>query len=99
MSFCCPRCRGLLSEEPSELQCQNCSSIYRMRLGFVDFRVRTASDIDADQDLRLAEALAERELHTSLGPTIIRCTPERPPSSMTGMRHTFMAKRSEPRAP
>lgn len=36
-----------------------------MRFGFVDFRVRTASDIDADQDLRLAEALAERELHTN----------------------------------
>jgi len=36
-----------------------------MRFGFVDFRVQTASDIDADQDLRLAEALAERELHTN----------------------------------
>ena len=60
-SFCCPRCRGILSRNAEQWSCVACGSRYPLRHGFPDFRFGAAVDVDAEQDARLAELLAVRE--------------------------------------
>jgi SAM-dependent methyltransferase len=65
MAFCCPRCHGSLAQAAIELLCEACGSVYPIRFGLPDFRLGAVRDVDAAEDLRIAEVLAAREPHAT----------------------------------
>lgn len=59
--FCCPRCKGPLALGSEKCSCVLCGAGYPLRHSLADLRTGAAVDVDYEEDLNLAELLAERE--------------------------------------
>jgi SAM-dependent methyltransferase len=64
--WCCPRCRGSLSEADARLRCDTCWSAYPIVAGIPDFRLPVPAWIDFERDTFEAQALADRSDSASL---------------------------------
>ncbi|MEC4888429.1 MAG: methyltransferase domain-containing protein [Nitrospira sp.] len=60
IQFCCPLCKGALSEEPASYGCPACARRYPIVLGIPDFRVFPDPYIEIEADHKKGAFLAER---------------------------------------